>query len=200
MGLSASNSCYVSDGVRKGCHWSLLVLDLEAHHAYYGDSLAWPTPDNLLETVYSCVHLIEQELSVSILHIFSHIISIHGTTSTSHSVPHTTESVCFYPLQSCSTVCGDVVIAMTALLCHHKEILLKSKQLGSLGWLSMPSKHSDYSRMAIMDWILLETVNIDLLGLGYILRSQLCSKEEPTQQSSEELDDDFQITRKYMQK
>lgn len=51
-----------------------------------------------------------------------------------------------------------------------------------------------------MDWILLETVNIDLLGLGYILRSQLCSKEEPTQQSSEELDDDFQITRKYMQK
>ena len=40
VGLSASNSCYVSDGVRKGCHWSLLVLDLEAHHAYYGESLA----------------------------------------------------------------------------------------------------------------------------------------------------------------
>ena len=53
MGLSASNSCYVSDGVRKG--WSLLVFDLEAHHAYYGDFLAWPTPDNLLQTVYSCL-------------------------------------------------------------------------------------------------------------------------------------------------
>lgn len=35
VGLSPSNSCYVSDGMRKGCHWSLLVLDLEAQHAYY---------------------------------------------------------------------------------------------------------------------------------------------------------------------
>ena len=108
--------------------------------------------------------------------------------------PHTTESVCFYPLQSCSTVCGVIVIAMTALLCQHKEILLKSKQLGNLECLSTPSKHSDYSRMAIMDWILLEMVHIELLGLGSILRSRLCSKEEPTQESSEDLDDDFQIT------
>ena len=48
-----------------------------------------------------------------------------------------------------------------------------------------------------MDWILLETVNIELLGLGSIPRSQICSKEEPTQDSSEELDNDFQIARKY---
>ena len=48
-----------------------------------------------------------------------------------------------------------------------------------------------------MDWILFETVNIELLGLGFILKSQLCSKEEPTQQSSEESYDDFQITPKY---
>ena len=86
------------------------------------------------------------------------------TTSISHSVPHITESVF---LSSCSTVCGAVVIAMTALLCQHKEILLKSKQLGSLGWLSTLSKYSDYLRMTIMDWILLETVNIELLGLGF---------------------------------
>ena len=45
-----------------------------------------------------------------------------------------------------------------------------------------------------MDWILLEMVNIELLGLGSIPRSRLCSKEEPTQESSEDLDDDFQIT------
>lgn len=38
---------------------------------------------------------------------------------------------------------------------------------------------------------MLETVSIDLL------KSQLCSKEEPTQQSSEESYDDFQITPKY---
>ena len=129
MGLSPSNSYYVSDGVRKGCHWSLLVLDLETQHAYCGDSLAWPTPNNLLEAVYPCVHLIEQELSVSIVQTLSHIISIHSTTSASHSVRHTTESVCFYPPQSCSTVCGVVVIAMTALLCQHKEMLLHPSNL-----------------------------------------------------------------------
>ena len=48
-----------------------------------------------------------------------------------------------------------------------------------------------------MDWILLETVNIELLGLGFTSKSLLCSKEEPTQQSSEESDNDFQITPKH---
>ena len=48
--------------------------------------------------------------------------------------------------------------------------------------------------MAIMDWILLEMFNIELLGLGSILRIRLCRKEEPTQELSEDLDDDFQIT------
>ena len=47
-----------------------------------------------------------------------------------------------------------------------------------------------------MDWILLETINIELLGLGFTSKSLLCSKEEPTQQSSEE-SDDFQITPNY---
>ena len=120
----------------------------------------------MLETVYSNVHLIEPQFSVSIVHAFLHIISIHDTTFASQSVSHTTKSVCFYPLQSCSTVCGVVVIVMTALLRQLKEMLFKSKQLGSVGWLSIPSKHSDYLRMAIMDWILLEMVNRELLGLG----------------------------------
>ena len=103
-----------------------------------------------------------------------------ATTFASQSVSHTTKSVRFYPLQSCSTVCGVVVIVMTALLCQHEEILLKSKQLGSVGWLSTPSKHSDCVRMAIMDWILLEMFNIELLGLGSILRIRLCRKRTYT--------------------
>ena len=48
-----------------------------------------------------------------------------------------------------------------------------------------------------MDWILLETVNIELLGLGFTSKSLLRSKEQPTQQSSEESDNDFQITPNY---
>ena len=129
-------------------------------------TLMWPSPDSLLQTVYSCVHLIEQEFSVNIIHTFSHI-SINDWYHFYFTFCSAHHWICmFYPLQSCSTVCGVVAIA-TALLCQHKEILLKSKQLSSLGWLSTLSKYSDYLRMAIMDWILLETVNTELLGLGF---------------------------------
>ena len=53
VGCDDTGKCYVSDGKRQGVHWTLLILDLKNDITYYGDSLGWPLPSNLLNTVGS---------------------------------------------------------------------------------------------------------------------------------------------------
>ena len=51
-----SKSVFIADGVRQGNHWTLLAVDIKEKLSYYGDSLRWDTPSNL-------IHMVEQLLS-----------------------------------------------------------------------------------------------------------------------------------------
>ncbi len=41
---------FVANGLKNGNHWTLLVLDIQSHTAYYCDSLGWNVPQNLLHS------------------------------------------------------------------------------------------------------------------------------------------------------
>ena len=51
-----SKSVFIADRVRQGNHWTLLAVEVKEKLAYYGDSLRWDAPSNL-------IHMVEQLLS-----------------------------------------------------------------------------------------------------------------------------------------
>ena len=113
----------MADGKREGCHWALLFVDLERCQSYYGDSLGWPLPTNLEEMVKPNIKEIEKVLHVDLRNSVRNITALHKTTKQKHRC----SSCDFYPLQTCSTVCGVVTMAMAAVtisntgqdyLCH----------------------------------------------------------------------------------
>ena len=50
-----------------GVHWALLILDLKNGITYYGDSLGWPLPSNLINTVGSNLQRMEGDLGINIM-------------------------------------------------------------------------------------------------------------------------------------
>ena len=66
VGREENGTCYVSNEGRSGIHWSLLIIDINKHTAYYGDSLAWPLPTNLTNIVESSSTLVLADLGINI--------------------------------------------------------------------------------------------------------------------------------------
>ena len=48
VGREDSGTTFMSNGSLQGNHWTLLAIDVENKCAYYGDSLQWPVPHNLI--------------------------------------------------------------------------------------------------------------------------------------------------------
>ena len=95
---------YVSDEKQQGVHWALLALDIKSNRIHYGVSLGWPLPSNLSNTVGSNLKILDTT--------FINKLSDAGFISSD-------SCKLFYTLQSCSNVCGVIVVCMVAILCDH---------------------------------------------------------------------------------
>ena len=70
----------------------------------------------------------------------------------------------FYPLQSCSHVCGVIVVCMAAVLCDHWDLWLRcDNQMGRIPLLSNPSTNSMQLRLIVLSWIVNDNVTTTLL-------------------------------------
>ena len=98
-----SKSIFIADGVRQGNHWTLLAVDVKEKIAYYGDSLRWDVPSNL-------THMVEPLLSKLGIQFKSYkCMRIQSKESIDlHN---------FYPTQTCSNICGVIVLCMAAIMC-----------------------------------------------------------------------------------
>ena len=76
VGCDNTDTCYVSDEKRRGAHWALLVIDLQNGVTYYGDSLGWPLPSNLINTVGSNLKRMEGDLGINIMPALNKIVII----------------------------------------------------------------------------------------------------------------------------
>ena len=98
---------YVSD---EQWHWT---LELKNGMTYYGDSLGWPLPDILVNTVGSNLKRLEGNFGINIM------TSLITTNKLSGDV--LTQASWFYTLQSCSHVCGVILVCMAAVLRNHRN-------------------------------------------------------------------------------
>ena len=129
--------------------------------SYYGDSLAWPIPSNLNQALGSSIKIIESKLKVSIWDSMSNVLQLNVSKNESNKDC----SKKFYPVQTCSSVCGLVVMCMGALLCDYWKDWDKIRKVG---WVLSPTQFSDELRVMIMQWILAERVETSNLGIERI--------------------------------
>lgn len=159
VGCNSDGTCYVSDDKQKGLHWALLAIDVTKCTAYYGDSLGWPLPTNIMSTVGSNIKQIEEDLGIDIASSLNNITVIRNSADGSQSDLHTQ----FYPVQSCSNVCGIIVVCMAGLLCDQWESWLAWDCQTYVPLLSNPTVNSRQLRLTAMSWIIENKINTNNL-------------------------------------
>ena len=144
VGKNADETCYVSDGKRNGIHWALLAIDLSNSNVYYGDSLGWSLPTNIVDTVVPNLKKIENHIGMDITFLLKDVMTIQnvGGSVYSHSCKR------FYPKQSCSNVCGVVVACMEGVLCDKWDLWLKWTNETPVSLLSSPTINSRQLRLS----------------------------------------------------
>ena len=161
VGCDDDGTYYVSDEKWQGVHWALLVIDLKNGTTYYGDSLGWSLPSNLASTVGSNLKRMEEDLGIKMTSLENIIININKLSCDAGNISSDT-CKWFYPLQSCSHVCGVIVVCMAAVLCDHWNLWLTSgSQMEEVhvSLLSNPSMNSRQLRLIVLSWIVNDNVN-----------------------------------------
>ena len=151
VGCDDTGTCYVSDEKRRGVHWALMAIDLQKNVTYYGDSLGWSLPNNLLDTVESNLKQLEGDLGIDIRFSSQNIVTINTPS------PNSDPNKLLYPLQTCSDMCGVIVVCMCAVLCDHWNLWCENKVYTPL--LQYPSTNSMQLRLMALSWIVNDGVD-----------------------------------------
>ena len=158
VGCDNTGTCFVSDEKRHGTHWAMLAIDLKNGVTYYGDSLGWPLPSNLTNTVGSNLKRMEGDLGINIMSALNKVVVINKSSCNTTNDPDS--SAWFYPLQTCSDVCGVIVVCMCAVLSDHWDLWLTCEMEAlNIPFLSKPSVNSMQLRAIVMSWIVNDSAN-----------------------------------------
>ena len=156
---------FIGCDFQSGNHWNLCHVDTTTKKIVYGDSLGWAIPANLLNKLDRYIKAINVNLNVTEFTVST----THNPNSKSpirgwHKCNHTCAKN--YPLQTCSNICGIVVMVMAALACYHKELFQNMTAMHPPAkvfpriFLSNPSRFGKYLRMVIGSWITNNSVNV----------------------------------------
>ena len=168
VGRSSKGDTFIGSDLQRGCHWTMCLVDINSKEIIYGDSLGWPVPHGLIDKVYSFIRLAcsaeRDAFSVVLCHAPHSVNSRTGT--------HDCNSACalLYPFQTCSSVCGIVVMVMAAIACHNLPLFKlmsttclnqgNTNQLPHI-YLQKPSQFNGYLRRVIASWVAENAVNIE---------------------------------------
>ena len=162
VGRSANGCTYLGTDEQHGAHWTICLVDIREKIITYGDSLAWPVPDGLIEKLHSFITVCDADF-----HEFS-IQVCHHPRSISSNGRHCCGTSCakLYPLQTCMNICGIVVMVMAAVACFNPNLFsllscvdeMKISQLPQV-FLTTPSKYSGYLRRVVAAWFAYNTIN-----------------------------------------
>ena len=166
VGRNESGTFFGTDN-QPGCHWTLCHVDIAAKKLVYGDSLAWPAPNDLLSKVDSYLKAVCKDDDVSNYSVtMLHDPASKCPKSGAHHCGDTCAS--FYPLQTCSSICGVVVMVAAAIACHNLEFFQHISTAHSHTtksfppiFLETPSRFSKYLRLVIASWIAGNAVNTE---------------------------------------
>lgn len=168
VGRSSEGDTFIGSNLQRGCHWTMCLVDINSREIIYGDSLGWPIPHGLIEKVYLFIRFAcsaeKDEFSVVLCH------APHSMNSRTGA--HECNSACaqLYPFQTCSSICGIVVMVMAAIACHNLPLFkLMATTCSSQGntnqsphiYLQKPSQFNGYLRRVIASWVAENAVSID---------------------------------------
>lgn len=153
VGRSSKGDTFIASDLQRGCHWTLCFVDITRREIVYGDSLGWPVLHGLIDKVHSFIRLAcsaERDAFSVVLCHDPHSVNLRTGTHDCNF-----ECAQHYPFQTCSSICGIVVMVMAAIACHNFPLFkLMSTSCISQGntiqpphiYLQKPSQFNGYLR------------------------------------------------------
>ena len=172
----SGNDVFLGTQSQPGSHFTFCYLDTLSSTVTYGDSLGWPVPIDLQETV--------SQYFMSVYSIQSpdfEVVMCHDSTSFSGDSFHTCSDKCstYYPLQTCGTICSVICMFICAIAClnHNFFVFLTSvqqdKTYPGIPYLQNPTKYSKFLREILVVMFGERTIDIEYLTPKYFDKYQL---------------------------
>lgn len=120
VAINAGKCVLTTDSIR-GCHWTLCQVDNEKNSIVYADTLGWKIPDGLLEKVRKFTDAVYQKDVGDY-----ELVICHRPEFVDKDGRHSCKLSCAmnYPVQTCSSICGVISMAMAAVAVH-KPVLFQ---------------------------------------------------------------------------
>ena len=182
VGKDSSGNVFIASGYRSGCHWTMCHVDREKKKIVYGDSLAWSVPVALLPRLEQFIEHIYGEC-LSDYSVFECHTSSNVFTEREHKCGFSCASQ--YPLQTCSNICGVVVLIMAVYACTARSFFSHITTSGqsqavspSNVFISAPTRYAKYLRRVIMGWIGEKSINPEHVVPSSFLRPELSHESQ----------------------
>ena len=182
VGKDSSGNVFIASGSRSGCHWTMCHVDREKKKIVYGDSLAWSVPVDLLPRLEQFIEHIYGEC-LSDYSVFECHTSSNVSTEREHKCGFSCASQ--YPLQTCSDICGVVVLIMAVYACTARSFFSHITTSGqsqavspSNVFISAPTRYAKYLRRVIMGWIGEKSIKPEHVVPSSFLRPELSHESQ----------------------
>ena len=162
-----------------GDHWVLVVVELRLFkRILYCDTLAGKPPSNIIDVVNSYTSHIPRVGMYDEKHLFL----AHDPMATSR-LGHVCDWRCRnYPLQTCSDICGVIVLITAAVAALDRTLfqyLIGPFERGEI-YLQRPSQHAYYLRRILMSWFAESRIEINYVLLHPGWRDDIPTKSDHT--------------------
>ena len=167
------------EGPDNGCHWTLLFFHANSPNWYYGDSLGWPCPSNS-QCLVEILKQVEKRCKSTFVSSNVRYLPLHNPSTTRNH--HCNENCSFYPLQTCSSICGVTTATMAALLATDTSLWPSNTLVPQkIKWLQNPTIFADFLRQILMNWVITQKIEISkLYGLERELdNGSQCEERNP---------------------
>ena len=160
VGKRANGDMFIGGINDSGNHWALVIVELRPYkRIIYCDTLAWDPPSILVDVVNNFTrHMPRVEDFTE-----SHLSIAHSPLATSPK-GHQCDWRCRnYSLQTCSDICGVIVLINAALAALNKpffQYLIGPYEKERI-FVQSPTEHSRYLRRVIMAWFAEGRIDID---------------------------------------
>ena len=151
---------FISDDNNRGCHFVAAFVNFQKKVIYYGDSLGWSSPENLVSLAQEYTKYIRNKECTNDFQI------IHYHEPTEENIYHSCSDSCtgIYPLQSDSHICGIVAIVMSALFAWTEHFT----HMAQFSYLASPSIYNKFLRFIVIFWFVKGKIDCGLLQIENI--------------------------------
>lgn len=160
VGRQEDGTVFFGSNQCQGDHWSLCVIDARDGLVRYCDTLGWPAPNDL------AICVINYSRSLGLVHVKQLKITLaHTANKEQHSC---CDGCTNYPLQTCSDICGVVVMVCTAIAALDKKffnLLMQPLESSMDLYLIDPTEYSTYLRYVLMSWLASSSIDMTKISL-----------------------------------